>query len=94
MYGMGFNQYTVNGQAVLNAVANYFGSADPFYLSFAEYGLDAPGALRALEQVPNVRVVRSVTGSPLNIEYFADEAVVSSAELALSNQFDTDTLLP
>lgn len=82
MYGMGFNQYTVNGQAVLNAVENYFGSADPFYLSFSEYGLDAPGALRALEQVPNVRVIRSITGEPLNIEYFADEMVASSAERA------------
>lgn len=93
MYGMGFNQYTVNGQAVLQAVENYFGSADPFYLSFSEYGLDAPGALRALEQVPNVRVIRSVSGEPLNIEYFSDVMVASQSEanaMAVANAINSN----
>lgn len=90
---MGFNQYSVNGQAVLQAVENYFGSADPFYLSFSEYGLDAPGALRALEQVPNVRVVRSVSGEPLNIEYFSDVMVASQSEanaMAVANAINSN----
>ena len=93
MYGMGFNQYSVNGQAVLQAVENYFGSADPFYLSFSEYGLDAHGALRALEQVPNVRVVRSVSGEPLNIEYFSDVMVASQTEanaMAVANAINSN----